>query len=186
MIYVAPLSSTTRLADHPRARLRLTLERSATPQLGIQTFDAAVQDTVDAIARSGTAVPMGYARPGAQDRATIVDCLIPLTSSPSESAGDVARAADTGSLWTKITRMELLPITPATSDTRTQEIERAQRDVEARRAEESAQASSPLTQIVNAVKSARGLFLLGVVAVIVVGGAYLVSQARAIIPTQGD
>jgi hypothetical protein len=185
MIYVAPLASTTRLADHPRARLRITVERSATPQLGIQTFDAAVQDTVDAIARSGTAIPMGYARPGAQDRSTVIDLLIPLTSSPSESAGDVARAGDTGSLWTKITRMELLSITPAISDTRAQELERAQRDVEARRAEADAQASSPFAQLAGAIRSARGLFLIGVVAIIVVGSAYLVSQARAIIP-KGD
>jgi hypothetical protein len=162
MIYVAPLASTTRLADHPRSRLRITVERSATPQLGIQTFDAAVLDTVDAIARSGTAVPMGYARPGAQDRSTVIDLLIPATSSPSESAGDVARAADGGSLWTKITRMELLPPTPATSDTRAQDADRNARDAAARRAEADAQASSPLAQLVGAVKSARGLFMLGI------------------------
>lgn len=185
MIYVAPLASTTRLADHPRARLRITVERSATPQLGIQTFDAAVLDTVDAIARSGTAVPMGYARPGAQDRSTVIDLLIPLTSSPSESAGDVARAADGGSLWTKITRMELLPPTPATSDTRAQADDNAARDAAARKAEADAVRTSPLAQLSRAIGNAQLIVKLGLVAVIIVGGVYLIRSARAIVP-QGE
>lgn len=177
MIYAPGTAPTDRLDAHPRAVYRITLERSGVglPFIEVVTFDAAVSDTVDAIARSGYGIPLGYVRPGVQDQVAIIEVRAPTAPAPSVTVGDLARTADGGSYWTRVQRIVRDGPVPGFSDEEGQRKRAAELAAETTRATEQAASGGLLSRLLQVGSGTRTLLTLVAVAALAIGVGYTIS-----------
>jgi hypothetical protein len=151
VIYAAPLAPTTAVvADRATFRLSLAKRNGVAFTAGVVSWPNTVETVVSAIGHSGTARALGYARPPESADTAVIEVMSPTNPGSGLSVGDIVRAAENASSFARVTRIEKLPPVPVIGSTA--EAERnAARDAEAARAAASAESSSIVTRVANAL-----------------------------------
>lgn len=147
MVSYVNTSSAGALGAYPRARYRLTVERaglsSVSFALGVLSWPNVVAQVQEAIGRSGFGIPLGSPRPADSDRVAVLDVRAPTSPGTGDSVGDLVTAANAGSDYARVVRVERLPPVPGFSDP-ARSADNDAREAEATRAASDAERSGLL------------------------------------------
>jgi hypothetical protein len=164
----------------PQTRYRVTLERdnAFVPFFG-DDWDAVVSATADAVNRLGTGiVVLGYPRPANSDRTAVFDVRVNVAEGSGLSVGDIVRAADQGSPWSRVVRIEDVGPVVGFSEPERQAADAAARAAGAVAAEQAAADRTFLARVAGFAGQSSRLVTVVAIAAAVVALAYIVSNAR--------
>ncbi len=178
--YVKTSPATLLALRPPQTRYRVTLERDNTlvPFFG-DDWRAVVSDTADAINRAGQGiVVLGYPQPADSDRTAVLDVRTTVPQGSMLSVGDIVRAADAGSRWSRVARIEDIGPVVGFSDPAGRSADAERRAAESARAEQSAATNTITARLGAVVAGGRSLTTLALVAVVAAAAAYVLFTAR--------
>lgn len=178
--YVRTSPATPLASRPPQTRYRVTLERdnALVPFFG-SDWESVVSDTADAVNRVGTGiVVLGYNRPAPDAKTAVFDVRVTVPQGSGLAVSDIVRAAEYGSTWSRVARIEDVGPVVGFSDPVGQAADAATRAAEAVRAERAAADASIFNRLTGAATASRRLLTLGLAAAIVVALAYVLFTAR--------
>lgn len=160
------------LNAYPRAVYRMTLGRAGVSALsyatGLLKWRDQVTQVIEGIGRSGFGIVLGTPLPSDADTVAVIEVRAPTNPASGDSVGDLVRAAENASPYSKVTRVERLGPVPGFSDPGAQADRQAGRESEQGRAAQEAATSGPLAELRAIVGRAGWVLGVGVVLALVI------------------
>lgn len=182
MIVYVNTSALGLLTAYPRAVYRVTMERAGVSALsyatGLLRWRTVVTEVIDAIGRSRYGIVLGTPLPSDADRTAVIEVRAPTAPGTADSVSGLVTAANAGSPYARVVRVERLPPVPGAGSAAEAE-RQAGREAEQDRAER-AQGPGFFARVLSIGNRLEIGLAVGLAVLVIGGGLYLGRQAAKI------